>query len=147
MTSTPYASSNTSITPGLVSIPIPQVLAGMAAAADVVTDFVVPFDFQVVGLDFLLTTVVSTGAKAATVTLGIGATGSNVAVPGCALALTSANQTPAGKTTSAPATLPAGLNATTYPAGTKICLKSTSVTAFSEGAGVFFIKLRNMDES
>ena len=147
MTSTPYVSTNTAITPGLVSIPIPQALAGMAAAADVLTDFIVPFDFQIVSLDFLLTTVVSTGGKAATVTLGTGATGTNTAVAGCALALTSANQNAAGKLTLAPATLPAGINATTWPAGTKLCLKSTSVTAFSEGAGCFYIKLRNMDES
>jgi hypothetical protein len=107
----------------------------------------VPFDFQIIGLDFLLTTVVSTAAKLATVTLGTGATGSNTAVAGCAMAMTSANQTPAGKITSANATIPAGIGATVWPAGTKLCLKSTSVTAFAEGAGVFIIKLRDMDES
>ena len=147
MTSTPYASTNTAIVPGLTTIFIPQALAGMAAAADVVTDMIIPYDFQVVSLEFLLTTVVTTGSKAATVTLGVGPTASNVAVAGCVLAMTSANQTPAGLITKAPATLPSGIGATTYPSGTKICLKSTSVTAFSEGAGVFMIKLRNMDES
>ena len=147
MTSTPYVSTNTSITPGLTTLFIPQSLPAMAAAADVVTDMIIPFDFQVISLEFLLTTVVTTGSKAATVTLGTGPTGSNTAVAGCVLALTSANQTPAGLITKAPATVPSGIGATTFAAGTKICLKSTSVTAFSEGAGVFMIKLRNMDES
>ena len=146
-TSTPYVGTNTQITPGLTTIPIALQLAGMAAAADVVTDLIIPFDFQVIGLDFLLTSVVVTGSKLATVGLYVGPTAAAVLVAGTALALTSANQTPAGKITIGTATLPSGIGATTYPAGTKICLKSTSVTAFTDGAGQFHIKLRNMDES
>jgi len=146
MSSSPYVTTDGVAIPGVTTIPISQALAGMASAADVVTDYVVPFSFQVLGLRFLLSSVVSTGSKAATVTLGTGATASNTAVPGCVLALTSANQTPAGKITLAPATN-LGTAATIFPAGTKLCLKSTSVTAFSEGAGTFFIDLRNCDES
>ncbi len=146
MASTPYQTTDSVAISGIVTIPLYQSLPGMAAAADVLTDYVVPHSFQVLGLRFALSTVVSTAAKAATVTLGTGATGSNTAVPGCVLALTSANQTPAGKITLAPATN-TGTSATVFPAGTKICLKSTSVTAFSEGAGTFLIDLRNCDES
>ena len=146
MASTPYPTTDGVAIAGVTTISIPQPLPGMASAADVLTDYIVPFSFQVLGLRFHLNTVVSTGSKAATVTLGTGATASNTAVPGCALALTSANQTPAGKITLAPATN-LGVNATIFPAGTKLCLKSASVTAFSEGAGTFFIDLRNCDES
>lgn len=146
MASTPYATTDGVAIAGLTTISVPQPLPGMAAAADVLTDYVVPFSFQPLGLRFHLNTVVSTGSKAATVTLHVGATGSSVAVPGAALALTSANQTPAGKITLAPATAQ-GVAAPIYPAGTKICLKSTSVTAFSEGAGTFFIDLKNCDEA
>lgn len=146
MASTPYATTDGVAIAGLTTISIPQPLAGMASAADVLTDYVVPHSFQVLGLRFHLNTVVSTGSKAATVTLSTGPTGSATAVPGCVLALTSANQTPAGKITLAPATN-LGTAATVYPAGTKINLKSTSVTAFSEGAGTFLIDLKNCDEA
>lgn len=146
MASTPYVTTDGVPIAGITTIPIAQTLAGMAGAADVVTDYIVPFSFQPLGLRFLLSTVVATGSKAATVKLHVGPTASAVAVPGCSLALTSANQTPAGLITLAPATS-LGVNAPIYPAGTKICLKSTSVTAFSDGAGTFFIDLKNCDES
>ena len=144
MSSTPYQTVDALGTPGYSVIEVPQALAGMAAAADVLTNYVVPYAFQIVSLDFLLTTVVSTGSKAATVTLYTGLTGAATAVAGCALALTSANQNAAGALTLAPATATAGISATTWPAGTNLCLKSSAVTAFVEGAGVFLIRLRNM---
>ena len=144
MSSTPYQTVDAVAVSGYPVIEIPQALAGMAAAADVMTNYVVPFAFQILSLDFLLTTVVSTGSKAATVALYTGLTGAATAVAGCSLALTSANQNAAGAITLGPATASAGVTPTTWPAGTNLCLKSTSVTAFTEGAGVFFIRLRNM---
>ena len=93
MANSPATASNNVATAGLFTIEMYQALAGMAAAADVLTDYVVPFSFQVLGLRFALSTVVATGSKAATVTLSTGPTASATAVPGCVLAMTSANQT------------------------------------------------------
>lgn len=146
MASTPYAISDGVAIPGIVTIPVNSNLAGITGTADLLTDFIVPYSFQVVGLRFAVTTVASTAAKLATVSVYVGPTASAVAVAGASIALTTATVTPLGKIFLSPATAQ-GTAATTYPAGTKLQLKCTSVTAFSEGQGTFFIDLRNCDES
>jgi len=146
MPSTPYATTDPVAIAGLMTIPVNLPLAAVTATADVLTDYVVPFDFQILGLRAAITTVASTAAKLATFQIYVGPTASAVAVPGASIALTTALATPLGKIILAPATAQ-GINATTYPAGTKIQLKATAVTAFVEGAVSFFIDLRNTDES
>ena len=145
-TSTPYQAADSVPTSGITTISIPQPLAGMAAAADVMTEYVVPFSFSVLGLRAAITTVASTVSKLATFAIYVGPTASAVAVPGASIALTTALATPLGKLILSPATA-LGVNAPIYPAGTKIQLKATGVTAFIEGAVSFFIDLRNCDES
>ena len=146
MASTPYATSDALAISGIQSIPFFLLNVSMASTADVVTDYVVPFSFQVLGLRYVVNAPVTTGSKAVTVIAGTGATGSNTAVPGVSLALTSALCTPLGKILSAPATN-LGTAATTFAGGTKICLKATVTTSFAEGSGTFFLDLRNCDES
>ena len=146
MSSTPFATTDGVAIAGITTIPVNSALAGITGTADLLTDYVVPFSFQVLGLRFAITTVASTASKLATVSVYVGPTASAVAVPGASVALTTALVTPLGKLILAPATS-LGTAATIYPAGTKLQLKCTSVTAFVEGAGTFFIDLQNCDES
>ena len=146
MASTPYPTTDGVAIAGVTTIPVNSALAGITTTADLLTDYVVPFSFQVLGLRFAVTTVASTASKLATVAVYVGPTASAVAVPGASVALTTALVTPMGKLILGPATSQ-GVAATVYPAGTKIQVKCTSVTAFVEGAGTFFIDLRNCDES
>jgi hypothetical protein len=145
--STPYQTIDAPPpTAGLTTIPINSQLAGITGTVDLLTDYVVPHSFQILGLRFAVTTVASTASKLATVALYVGPTASAVAVPGASIALTTALVTPIGKIFLSPATAQ-GVNAPIYPGGTKIQLKCSSVTAFVEGSGTFFIDLRNVDES
>ena len=146
MSSTPFATTDGVALAGITTIPINSQLVGIQAAGDILTDYVVPFSFKVLGLRFAITTVASTASKLATVAISVGPTASAVAVAGASVALTTALVTPNGKIILAPATAQ-GVNATIYPAGTKLQLKASSVTAFVEGAGTFFIDLQNCDES
>jgi len=148
MPSTPYNTVDGVAVPGVVSIPVNYPLAGITGNIDILTDYVVPFSFQPLALRAAVTTVASTASKLATIGLSVGPTGSAVAVPGASIALTTATVTPLGKifiANATPATPTAP--AVTYPAGTKINLKATGVTAFVEGSMSFIIDLRNMDET
>jgi hypothetical protein len=146
MSSTPYPTNDGVAVAGMHTIPVNLPLAAVTANADVLTDYVVPFSFQVLGLRTAITTVAATAGKQATFGLYVGPTASAVAVPGASVALTTALVTPMGKIIPAPATAQ-GTAAPIYPAGTKIQLKATGVTAFVEGNVSFFIDLRNCDEA
>ena len=146
MASTPYPTTDGVAIAGVTTIPVSLPLAAVTTTADVLTDYVVPFSFSVLGLRAAITTVASTVSKLATFAIYVGPTASAVAVPGASIALTTALATPLGKLILSPATA-LGVNAPIYPAGTKIQLKATGVTAFIEGAVSFFIELRNCDES
>lgn len=118
------------------------VLNTLIAAADFVVDYTVPFPFKVVELKSICTAAVTTGAKAATVTVKLDGT----AVTGATVAMTSANQTPIGAILTGTATdVLAGGNNIAYAAGSKLKLTGSSVTAFSEGSTVFHITLQNLD--
>ena len=146
MASTPYPTTDGVAIAGVTTIPVNLPLAAVTTTADVLTDYVVPFSFSVLGLRAAITTVASTASKLATFAIYVGPTASAVVVPGASIALTTALATPLGKLILSPATA-LGVNAPIYPAGTKIQLKATGVTAFIEGAVSFFIDLRNCDES
>lgn len=146
MASTPYPTTDGVAIAGVTTIPVSLPLAAVTTTADVLTDYVVPFSFSVLGLRAAITTVASTVSKLATFAIYVGPTASAVAVPGASIALTTALATPLGKLILSPSTA-LGVNAPIYPAGTKIQLKATGVTAFIEGAVSFFIDLRNCDES
>lgn len=119
--------------PFVISLPI--ALAGVTAA-DVLTTLTPGFAGTITKLEFAVTTAVTTGAKAATLNAEIGTTN----LTGGAVALTSANCTPLGAVISGSAIT--GNN--TFGASDTISIEASSVTAFSEGAGVLFIIGRSL---
>lgn len=112
-------------------------LALITGSADVLTDIVIPHKFKLLSLDARVVTPVTTGSKAATLSLEIGAS----AVTGGAVALTSANCTPLGAAVAGSAITAANTGAA---AGT-ITLVSSSVTAFVEGSVAVYLTIQNMD--
>jgi hypothetical protein len=110
---------------------IPVTLANIAGAGDVVTNFPLTFAGTITAFDFIVTTAVTTGSKAADLNLEIGTTN----VTGGVLSLTSATATPLGKVLSSTAIT--GNN--TFASGDTLSVEAASVTAFAEGAGVLII--------
>jgi hypothetical protein len=107
------------------------------AAADLVTAFAPGFNGRIVAIDFYVEKAATTAAKLATLTPKVGSTN----VTGGALALTSANCTPAGAKV-AGAAITGG---NTFTASQTIGLVGSSVTAFIEGAGWVVLTLYNDD--
>ena len=135
-----YVASNTAIVAFDTSrperdivMPIALQLAGITGNGDVVTTFTPRFWGRIKSLDFFVTTVVSTAAKAATLNLEIGTTN----VTGGAVALTSANCTPLGAKVAGSAVTAANVFGPTDT----ISLEAASVTAFAEGAGTLLVRL------
>ena len=112
------------------STSIPITLAGVTAA-DVLTGLLPGHRGRIASVEFFITTVVTTGSKAAT--LGLEIDGTNVT--GGAVALTSANCTPLGARVAGSAITAANL----FEADDPIDIEASAVTAFSEGAGVLVI--------
>jgi len=142
MTSTPYVTTAKTSQAGVYMLNFNTPLASLAAA-DFVTDYVIPHAFKVIDIRSMPTVAATTAAKAATLTVKIG----GVAVPGAALAMTTANQTPIGKVTTATATdqAPNGLN---YgAAGAKLSVTGSAVTAFIEGSSTICITLQNLEDA
>lgn len=107
------------------------------ADGDLVTDLLLNHKFKIVESYWVTTEPVTTGSKATTLSLDIGTT----AVTNSAIALTSANCTPAGaKVQNAGA-----LSVNTGSATDVITVKAASTTAFSEGKGQLVICIQNMD--
>ncbi len=114
----------------LVSIPV--TLSKLANGA-VMGRFTPGFTGSIERFSFSVTDPATTAAKAATVTPKI----AGVATTGGALALTSANCTPIGAKVDASAITAANAFGPTD----EITLEASSVTAFVEGAGVFYLAL------
>lgn len=106
-------------------------------AADILTSWVPGYKFKILALDFFVDKPATTAAKLATVSPKI----TGVAVTGGAVALTSANCTPAGVKVAGSAVT--ALN--TGSATDSISLTGSAVTAFVEGNGWFVLSLQNMD--
>src|SRR5689334_1594942 len=111
--------------PDTIIIPI-GVLTGLANSQ--VWKVAIPYAFTVTAALFRVGVPVTTGAKAATLTVQINGT----AVTGGVISMTSANCTPTGA--SVAATAITGANATTT-VGTTLEVAVSSVTAFAEGSG------------
>jgi len=135
--STGTASDTVAAGVGCVTVSLPITLAQITGAGDVLTTYTPGYKFKVLSVDFAVTTVVTTGSKAATLNVEIGTTN----VTGGEVALTSANCTPLGAVVAGSAVTAANTGA----ANATISVEAASVTAFSEGAGVLLIKLQNMD--
>jgi hypothetical protein len=113
---------------------IPITLANITTAGDVVTAFTPGFNGKIASMQFIVTTAVTTGSKAATLNAEIGTTN----VTGGEVALTSANCTPLGAVVAGAAIT--GNN--TFSSTDTISIEASSVTAFAEGAGVLVIVLQ-----
>jgi hypothetical protein len=113
-----------------VTIPITN---SKIADGDVVTTFTPGFNGRIKGMSYVTHDPVTTGAKASTLNLEIGATN----VTGGTLGLASATMTPIGKiTASAAITAGAGFKSTDT-----ISIEASATTAFIEGTGSIVIAL------
>lgn len=113
---------------------LPITLAGVTGAGDVYTGLRPGVDGYVEDLTFFVTTAVTTGSKAASLNAEIDGTN----VTGGVVALTSANCTPIGASVAGSQITAA--NRVTK--ASKLDIESSSVTAFSEGAGVLMVRIR-----
>lgn len=121
---------------GVYILLLPIALAGVADG-DVLTAFTLGHKFKILGVDFAVTTPVTTADKLSTLNLEIGSTD----LTGGAVALTSANCTPLGAVVAGSAVT----GANTGAAGDTISVEASSTTAFAEGAGVLIVRVQNMD--
>lgn len=112
-------------------ISIPITLSKITGAIDVVTEWTPGFAGTIKSVAFVVTTVVTTGAKAADLNLEIGTTN----VTGGVVGLTSANCTPLGNVVAGTAVT--GNNV--FTATDKLSVEAANVTAFVEGEGVLLI--------
>jgi hypothetical protein len=142
MTSTPYVTTKRTSQAGIYTLTFNTPLASLAAA-DFITSYTINHAFKVLDIRSNPTVAATTAAKAATLTVKV----DGVAVPGAALAMTSANQTPIGKVTTATATdlAPNGLN--TGAAGSAISITGSAVTAFVEGSSTISVTLQNLEDA
>lgn len=112
-------------------ISIPVTLANITADGDVVTTFTPGFAGTLLRAQFVVTSKVTTGAKAADLNLEIGTTN----VTGGVIGLTSANCANLGATIAGSAIT----GGAAFTASDTISVESANTTAFAEGAGVLLI--------
>lgn len=137
MASTPYAVSVVQGTsPDILTLTVPIFAMSAITNADELTDFVPGFNFEIVQIDHVTVTPVTTAAKTATLKPYIDA----VVVPGTATALAGTKAKGVVSTV-----FVADPNTKLYGSATsKLKLTASSVTAFVEGAGFWVVKLRNI---
>lgn len=133
------AGSTLAATVGIQTIAIPLQLAAMTtAAADLMTNYVPGYAFQLLSLEFVTTTL-GTGASASQViNLEIGSTN----VTGGVLTLLLADTTPLGAKKAATAITAANTGTASDTLSIEV---ATGGTVFTAGAGFLLLKLRNMD--
>lgn len=118
----------------VMTLAFPINLASITTAMDVVTDFRPGVDGVIEDICFVTNAPVTTASKLATLNLEIGTTN----VTGGTVALTSAACTPMGKVVQG-----ADITANnTLTRESKISLEASSVTAFAEGSGTVFVRIR-----
>lgn len=113
---------------------LPITLAKITGAGDVLTEIRPGVDGTIEYVEFAVTDPVTTASKAASLNLEIDTTN----VTGGVVALTSAAATPLGKVIAGSAITAANR---LYRAS-KLSVEAASVTAFAEGAGVLYIRIR-----
>jgi hypothetical protein len=112
-------------------------LADIAAAGDLLTNYVPGYAFKIEKFDFRVGKPATTAAKAATLNIEINTTD----LTGGLIALTSANCTPQGVAV-------AGTAITANNVGTKtdsFSIEASAVTAFAEGNGYMLVAIRNLE--
>lgn len=118
----------------VVILALPITLAAITAAGDVLTNARPGVDGVIEYAEFAVTTPATTVAKAASLNLTIDTTD----VTGGVVALTTANCTPLGKINVGSAIT----GANRLNKKSKLSVKATAVTAFVEGAGVLYVRIR-----
>lgn len=133
-TSTPYNTVDTLRNPGTELFSFGFNLASISAAT--IASYVIPFNFKVISITAIPTTVPTTASKAATVTVQIGST----AVTGASVAMTTANMGTLGTNVAGTATAN-----NVGASGSTLNLVGSGVTAFVEGAATIVVQLQNTD--
>lgn len=142
MASTPYATSvGVGAYPDIVTFTIPVFAASAITNADELTTYLPGFNFEIIKIDWVTVTPITTAAKTATFTPKIGST----AIPGTSVALagTQAKGVVKNVWTTASALTPGSVRTFGGPTDT-LSLTASAVTAFAEGAGYFVVQLRNI---
>lgn len=116
----------------ILSFPIN--LVSITGTQDVVTDFRPGFAGTIEDVSFVVNTPVTTAAKLASLNVEIGTTN----LTGGVVALTSALATPMGKTIQGSAITAANV----ITADSLISVEASGVTAFSEGSGTLYVRIR-----
>ncbi len=130
------ASDTLAVGVGVSVIPFFVNLADLANH-DLVTQFVLGYNFKILSLNFIVEKAATTAAKAATIAVSI----SGTPTTGGSLALTSSNCTPQGNVVAASPITAANTGSSTD----NISITGSSVTAFVEGNGVLVLTVKNMD--
>lgn len=112
-------------------------LADIAAAGDVLTNYVPGYAFKLEKHDFRVSKPVTTAAKLASLNLEINTTD----VTGGVIALTSANCTPMGVAVPGTAITAANIGTKTD----SFSIEAAAVTAFAEGSGWILVAIRNLE--
>jgi hypothetical protein len=135
MSSTPYQTAvSVGVPPTIIPVTVPVFACSAIANADELTTYTPGFNFEVVKIDWVTVTPVTTAAKTATINPKIGST----VIPGTATPLAGTQ----AKGATVPIWTPTGH---TYGKTTDtISLTASAVTAFVEGAGYFIIQIRNI---
>lgn len=137
MASTPYhTTASVGVAPDVDILTIPVFACSAIANADELAAYTIGTNFEVLKIDFVCVTPITTAAKTATLTPYIGST----AIPGTvtALAGTKAKGSVTNVfTASATSKLYGGVTDT-------FKLTGSAVTAFVEGAGYFLVQYRNL---
>lgn len=118
----------------VLTLAFPVNLASITTAMDVVTDFRPGVEGTIEDLSWVQNAPVTTASKLATLNVEIGTTD----LTGGTVALTSAACTPMGKVIQGAAIT--GNN--TLTRDSKISVEASSVTAFAEGSGTLFVRVR-----
>lgn len=105
----------------------------LVTAADVVTNFPLDFEGEVVRLDVVVSDAVTTASDAATFGIEINST----AVTGASVATTSANMTPIGAIVSGAATAN-----NTFTSSDTLSIVASSVTDYAEGSVMLVVTLK-----
>lgn len=138
MANTPYINTISDDQPGAYEIQVPVFACTAIANADELTNLTVGHPFEVLGVDFVCVTPITTGAKTATIKPYI----SGTVVPGTATAV--AGTKAKGVVTVAFQASGAKLQGS---ATDTLSLTCSAVTAFTEGAGYWNVRLRNLGGS
>ena len=135
MANTPYVTTVNDDQPGAYAMQVPVFAASAIANADELTSLKVGHPFEVLGIEFVCVTPITTAAKTATIKPYI----SGTVVPGTATAV--AGTKAKGVVTVAFVASGAKLQGT---ATDTLSLTCSAVTAFTEGAGYWNVRLRNL---